>query len=175
MKEITQKIIALTVNGRAYEIPVGDGRTDMPESETLAHTLRDRLELTGLKIGCDQGACCCCTVIMDGRAVTSCMTLTMDCDGADITTIEGLADRATGELDGLQQAFLDNCGYQCGFCIPGVIMTAKALLNENPEPTEEEVREALAGNYCRCGTHYTAVESIMAYVDQNRKKREEQV
>lgn len=125
MKEITQKIIALTVNGRAYEIPVGDGRTDMPESETLAHTLRDRLELTGLKIGCDQGACGCCTVIMDGRAVTSCMTLTMDCDGADITTIEGLADRATGELDGLQQAFLDNCGYQCGFCIPGVIMTAR--------------------------------------------------
>ena len=175
MKEITQKIIALTVNGRAYEIPVGDGRTDMPESETLAHTLRDRLELTGLKIGCDQGACGCCTVIMDGRAVTSCMTLTMDCDGADITTIEGLADRATGELDGLQQAFLDNCGYQCGFCIPGVIMTAKALLNENPEPTEEEVREALAGNYCRCGTHYTAVESIRAYVAQNRKKREEQV
>ena len=175
MKEITQKLIALTVNGRAYEIPVGDGRTDMPESETLAHTLRDRLELTGLKIGCDQGACGCCTVIMDGRAVTSCMTLTMDCDGADITTIEGLADRATGELDGLQKAFLDNCGYQCGFCSPGVIMTAKALLNENPEPTEEEVREALAGNYCRCGTHYTAVESIMAYVDQNRKKREEQV
>ena len=175
MKEITQKIIALTVNGRAYEIPGGDGRTDMPESETLAHTLRDRLELTGLKIGCDQGACGCCTVIMDGRAVTSCMTLTMDCDGADITTIEGLADRATGELDGLQQAFLDNCGYQCGFCIPGVSMTAKALLNENPEPTEEEVREALAGNYCRCGTHYTAVESIMAYLDQNRKKREEKL
>ena len=170
MKEITQKIIALTVNGRAYEIPVGDGRTDMPESETLAHTLRDRLELTGLKIGCDQGACGCCTVIMDGRAVTSCMTLTMDCDGADITTIEGLADRATGELDGLQQSFLDNCGYQCGFCIPGVIMTAKALLNENPEPTEEEVREALAGNYCRCGTHYTAVESIMAYVEKRRSE-----
>ena len=170
MKEITQKIIALTVNGRAYEIPVGDGRTDMPESETLAHTLRDRLELTGLKIGCDQGACGCCTVIMDGRAVTSCMTLTMDCDGADITTIEGLADRAPGELDGLPQAFLDNCGYQCGFCIPGVIMTAKALLNENPEPTEEEVRDALAGNYCRCGTHYTAVESIMAYVEKRRSE-----
>ena len=175
MKEITQKIIALTVNGKAYEIPVGDGRTDMPESETLAHTLRDRLELTGLKIGCDQGACGCCTVIMDGRAVTSCMVLTMDCDGSSITTIEGLADPETGMWIGLQQAFLDNCGYQCGFCIPGVIMTAKALLNENPEPTEEEVREALAGNYCRCGTHYTAVESIMAYVDQNRKKREEQV
>ncbi len=106
----------------------------MPESETLAHTLRDRSGADRLKIGCDQGACGCCTVIMDGKAVTSCMTLTMDCDGAKITTIEGLADRATGELDGLQQAFLDNCGYQCGFCIPGVIMTAKALLNENPSP-----------------------------------------
>ena len=169
MKQVTQKLITLTVNGEHYELPVGPKPTDMPESETLAHTLRDRLGLTGLKLGCGQGACGCCTVIMDGSAVTSCMTLTMDCDGADITTIEGLADRATGELDGLQQAFLDNCGYQCGFCIPGIIMTAKALLNENPEPTEEEVREALAGNYCRCGTHYTAVESIMAYVEKNKE------
>ena len=123
MKELVQKIITLKVNGKDYDITVGTGRNDMPESETLAHTLRDRLGLTGLKIGCDQGACGCCTVIMDGKAVTSCMTLTMDCDGSEITTIEGLADRATGELDGLQQAFLDNCGYQCGFCIPGVIMT----------------------------------------------------
>ena len=100
MKEITQKMITLTVNGREYEIPAGGGKHSMPESETLAHTLRDRLGLTGLKIGCDQGACGCCTVIMDGKAVTSCMTLTMDCDGAKITTIEGRADRATGELDG---------------------------------------------------------------------------
>lgn len=169
MKEIAQKLISLKVNGREYDIPVGNGRYEMPESETLAHTLRDRLELTGLKIGCDQGACGCCTVIMDGKAVTSCMTLTMDCDGADITTIEGLADRATGELDGLQQSFLDHCGYQCGFCIPGIIMTAKALLEEKAEPTEEEVREALAGNYCRCGTHYSAVESIMAYVEKRKE------
>ena len=167
MKQRTQQVIELTVNGKSYELPVGEGRTDMPESETLAHTLRDRLGLTGLKIGCDQGACGCCTVIMNGKAVTSCMTLTMDCDGADITTIEGLADRATGELSGLQQAFLDNCGYQCGFCIPGVIMTAEALLERNPHPSEEEVREALSGNYCRCGTHYTAVESIMAYVNRD--------
>lgn len=165
MREVNKKVITLTVNGKDYEIYVGSGRNDMPESETLAHTLRERLELTGLKIGCDQGACGCCTVIRNEKAVTSCMTLTMDCDGADITTIEGLADRAAGELDGLQQAFLDHCGYQCGFCTPGVIMTAKALLNKNPNPKEEEVREALAGNYCRCGTHYTAVESIMAYVE----------
>lgn len=168
MKEIVQKIIILRVNGKEYEITVGTGRNDMHESETLSHTLRDRLGLTGLKIGCDQGACGCCTVIMNGKAVTSCMTLTMDCDGADITTIEGLEDRATGELDGLQQSFLDHCGYQCGFCIPGVIMTAKALLNEKEAPTEEEVREALAGNYCRCGTHYSAVESIMAYIEKRK-------
>lgn len=91
MKELVQKIITLKVNGKDYDITVGTGRNDMPESETLAHTLRDRLGLTGLKIGCDQGACGCCTVIMDGKAVTSCMTLTMDCDGSEITTIEGLA------------------------------------------------------------------------------------
>lgn len=170
MKEVVQKIICLKVNGKNYEIPVGTARYEMPESETLAHTLRERLELTGLKIGCDQGACGCCTVIMDGKAITSCMTLTMDCDGGEITTIEGLADRATGELDDLQQAFLDNCGYQCGFCIPGIIMTAKALLEEKAEPTEEEVREALAGNYCRCGTHYSAVESIMNFVEKRKEE-----
>lgn len=168
MREQLQKIISLTVNGKNYEITVGEGRTDMPESETLSRTLRDRLMLTGLKIGCDQGACGCCTVIMNGKAVTSCMTLTMDCDEAEIITIEGLADNVTGELNGLQQSFVDHCGYQCGFCTPGIIMTAEALLRENPDPTEDEVREALAGNYCRCGTHYTAVESIMAYVEKGR-------
>ncbi len=172
MKQIVQKVISITVNGMEYDLPVGTGDYDMPESETLAHTLRDRLGLTGLKLGCDQGACGCCTVIMDGRAVTSCMTLTMDCDGSQITTIEGLADRATGELDGLQQAFLDHCGYQCGFCTPGIIMTAKAFLEEHEDPTEEEVREALAGNYCRCGTHYSAVDSIMAYVQKRKEGRQ---
>lgn len=166
MKEKLLKVITLTVNGRIHEITVGDGSYDMPESELLADTLRDRIGLTGLKIGCGQGACGCCTVIMNGKPITSCMTLTMDCDESVITTIEGLADAATGALSGLQQAFVDNCGYQCGFCIPGVIVTAQALLDEKENPTEEEVREALAGNYCRCGTHYTAVESIMAYIEK---------
>ena len=147
MKELVQKIITLKVNGKDYDITVGTGRNDMPESETLAHTLRDRLGLTGLKIGCDQGACGCCTVIMDGKAVTSCMTLTMDCDGSEITTIEGLADRATGELDGLQQAFLDNCGYQCGFCIPGMVICAKGLLDVNPNPSRVEIAHAIRNNY----------------------------
>lgn len=166
MKEKLLRVLHLTVNGRDYDLTVGTGSHDLPEHELLADTLRDRLGLTGLKIGCGQGACGCCTVILNGKPVTSCMTLTMDCDGGDIVTVEGLADAATGELSGLQQSFVDNCGYQCGFCIPGIIVTAQALLNENPTPTEEEVREALAGNYCRCGTHYTAVESIMAYVEK---------
>lgn len=172
MKEKIKKVITLTVNGKRYDLTIGDGSNEVRESETLAHTIRDRLGLTGLKIGCDQGACGSCTVIMDGKAITSCMTLTMDCDGGNITTIEGLADKATGELNGLQQAFVDNCGYQCGFCTPGIIMSAQALLDKNPNPTEEEVREALAGNYCRCGTHYTAVESIMSYVEKGGRVNE---
>ena len=173
MKVRSVKVIALKVNGRSYEFDVGEGRGEMPESETLVHTLRDRLGLTGVKLGCDQGACGACTVIMNGKPVTSCMMLTMDCDGADITTIEGLADSETGDLSGLQQAFVDNCGYQCGFCIPGIIMTAQALLEKNPNPTEAEVREALSGNYCRCGTHYTAVESIMDYIAKSNRKEEQ--
>ena len=98
MKVCSKKIITLRVNGQTYDITVGESGTDMPESETLVHTLRDRLQLTGTKIGCDQGACGACTVIMNGKAVTSCMIMTMDCDGADITTIEGLADSETGDL-----------------------------------------------------------------------------
>ena len=166
MKEKLQRFVVLSVNGEKYEVPVGNGAEEMPECETLAQTLRDRLGLTGAKIGCGQGACGCCTVIMDGRAVTSCLKLTLDCEGVEITTIEGLADATTGELSGLQQAFIDNSGYQCGFCTPGIILAAQALLNKNENPTEEEVREALSGNYCRCGTHYTAVDSIMAYVNK---------
>lgn len=169
MKQKTSKVMTLNVNNKEYEITIGDARTEMPENETLAHTIRDRLGLTGLKIGCDQGACGGCTVIMNGKAVTSCMLLTMDCDGANITTVEGLADAETGELSALQQSFLDNCGYQCGFCIPGVMMSAEALLRENSSPNEEQVREALAGNYCRCGTHYSAVESVMACVEKGDK------
>ncbi|MEG0392647.1 MAG: (2Fe-2S)-binding protein [Anaerovoracaceae bacterium] len=166
MKERLQQVMSMVVNGKTYELSVGKGVHDVSPSETLAHTLRDRLGLTGAKIGCGQGACGCCTVIMEGKAITSCVTLTLDCEGKRITTIEGLADEATGELSGLQQAFVDNCGFQCGFCTSGIIMTAEALLEKNAKPTEEEVREALSGNYCRCGTHYTAVESVMAYVNR---------
>lgn len=165
MKERLQQFVVLSINGKTYELPVGNGIGEMPQTETLANTLRDRLNLTGTKLGCGQGACGCCTVIMDGKAVMSCLTLTLDCEGRKIITIEGLADAETGALNGLQQAFIDNCGFQCGYCIPGIILTAQALLDKNAKPSEDEVREALAGNYCRCGTHYTAVDSIMAYVN----------
>ena len=124
MKNRVERIITLRVNGKEYELPIGTAQGQVPPQETLAHTLRDRLLLTGTKVACDEGACGCCTVIMNGEAVTSCMLFTCDCDGADITTIEGLADATTGELSGLQQAFLDNVGFQCGFCTPGIIMSA---------------------------------------------------
>ena len=144
------------------------------ENETLATFLRERLLLTGCKIGCGEGHCGACNVIVNGKVTRSCLTkLGKIKDGAEITTIEGLADAATGKLNGLQQAFLDHCGYQCGFCTPGIIMTAQALLDKNPCPTETEVREALSGNYCRCGTHYTAVESIMAYIEQMKEERKQ--
>ncbi|MEA5033783.1 (2Fe-2S)-binding protein [Cloacibacillus evryensis] len=168
MKERTVKTITLTVNRRSYSFTIGDGQNDMPENELLADTLRNRVGCTGVKLGCGQGACGACTVILNKKPVMSCMTLTLDCDEAEIVTIEGLADAATGRLSALQQSFVDHCGYQCGFCTPGVIMSAQALLEREELPTEEEVREALAGNYCRCGTHYSAVESIMAYVEQRR-------
>jgi Aerobic-type carbon monoxide dehydrogenase, small subunit CoxS/CutS homologs len=173
MKKVERQIITFTVNGKEVTLVVGDGKHEVSPSETLATTLRNRLDLLGLKIGCDQGACGCCSVIADGKAILSCMTLTVDCDGFNITTIEGLEDKVTGDLNGLQQAFLDNSGYQCGFCIPGIVMTAQALVDEVENPTEEEVREALAGNYCRCGTHYSAVDAIMSYLKEREEKRHE--
>jgi carbon-monoxide dehydrogenase small subunit len=99
---------------------------------------------------------------MDGKAVLSCMTLTVECEGKDITTIDGLGDLKTGKLDPLQQAFIDHTAFQCGFCTPGMIMSAKALLLGNPSPTEEEVKEGLSGNFCRCISHYHVVKAVLA-------------
>lgn len=150
----------LTVNGVKRVFSMGDAFGQVPYSETLLETLRDRLGLTGAKRTCDEGACGCCTVIKDGDAVPSCMLLTANCDGAEITTLEGLADPETGELSKVQQAFLDYNAFQCGFCTPGIIMTATALLDKNPNPSEEEVRDALSGNYCRCISQYHVFEAI---------------
>jgi len=154
--------IRLTVNGHLYELEIGDKPNQTDPSHTLAYTLRETLGLTGTKIGCDHGACGCCTVLMDDRAVLSCMTLTVECNGKKITTIEGLSDPKTGKLDPLQQAFIDHSAFQCGFCTPGIVMSAKALLHENPSPTEGEVKEALSGNFCRCISHYHVLKAVMA-------------
>ncbi len=157
-----QKKVTLTVNGGRYELEIGQGLGQVKPWDTLAHTLRETLGLTGTKVSCDHGACGACTVHLDGQAVLSCMTLTVECDGQAVATIEGLGDPKTGKLDPLQQAFIDRTAFQCGFCTPGILMSAKALLREKPSPMEEEVKEGLSGNFCRCISHYQVVKAVMA-------------
>lgn len=151
--------VTFNVNGNKYSFSIGNHFGQVPPNEILLDTLREKLGLTGAKASCREGACGCCTVIIDGDAVTSCQILTVDCDGKEITTIEGLA-KPDGTLDPIQQAFLDYYAYQCGFCTPGTIMAAKALLNKNPHPSREEIGEALAGNYCRCISQYHVFDAI---------------
>lgn len=160
--------VSLTVNGHAHELEVGTEPDQVDPAHTLAYTLRETLGLTGTKVSCDHGACGCCTVLMNGKAVLSCMILTVECGGKRITTIEGLSDSATRKLDPLQQAFIDHSAFQCGFCTPGMIMSAKALLYENPSPTEEEVKEGLSGNFCRCISHYHVVKAVLAASEKGR-------
>jgi len=154
--------LSLTVNGQAFKLETGTESHQVDPAHTLAHTLRETLGFTGTKVSCDHGACGCCTVLMDGKATLSCMTLTVECDGRQITTIEGLIDPKTAKMDPLQQAFIDHGAFQCGFCTPGIIMSAKALLSQNPFPTEGEVKEGLSGNFCRCISHYQVVKAVMA-------------
>jgi aerobic-type carbon monoxide dehydrogenase small subunit (CoxS/CutS family) len=139
--------ITVTVNGTRRDLKV-------PAGEIFLHTLRNRLGLVGAKDGCLEGECGACTILVDGEAVRSCLIFAPTMHGRTVTTIEGLGAR--DRLDAVQQAFLDTWAVQCGFCIPGFILAARALLNENPRPTEAEVREALSGNLCRC-TGYTKI------------------
>lgn len=152
----------LKINGEDVETYVEPWRT-------LQETLHDELDLTGTKSGCETGHCGSCTVMADGKAVRSCLMLVAQATGQDIRTIEGLA---TGEaLHPLQQAFIDHFAVQCGFCTPGMLMTARALLDENPSPTEEEVREAVSGNLCRCTGYVKPVEAVLAAAEELRRKR----
>jgi len=160
--------IDLVVNARHYVLNIGYGPGEVDPAHTLSFTLRDTLGLKGVKVSCDRGACGACTVLLDGKAVPSCMLLTIECGGKEITTIEGLRDEKTGSLDPVQQSFIDHGVFQCGFCTPGMIMSAKALLDENPSPTHEEIREALSGNFCRCISHYQAVEAVSALSSRGR-------
>jgi len=159
-------IITLNINGEPYEFTVGDSVRAVAPSHTLAHTLRETLDLTGTKIGCDRGACGSCTVLMDGKPVPSCMILTVECDGKSILTIEGLADPETGELHPLQKTFIDHTAFQCGFCTPGILVTSKALLENNPSAGEKDIKEALSGHFCRCISHYHVVEAVLEAVDK---------
>ena len=166
MQQEQRTCMVLNVNGKEHRLYVGDRTEEVSPAETLVQTLHDRLGLTGTKVCCDKGACGACTVLVDGVPTASCTTLTVECEGRRILTIEGLEDPETGKLDPLQQAFLDGAAYQCGFCTPGVILTCKALLDKNPKPSEEEIKEALSGNFCRCGSHYQVVETLLKYTGQ---------
>ena len=162
------KGIRLTVNGQIRELDIGARQGQIDPSHTLIFTLRETLGLTGTKISCGGGVCGVCTVIMDGKAVPACRILTVECDGRNITTIEGLRDPKTGALHPIQQAFVDYTAFQCGFCTPGMIMTSKALLDANPCPTEEDVKEALSGNFCRCVSHYQVLKAVMSVAERGR-------
>jgi carbon-monoxide dehydrogenase small subunit len=166
------RTVGFTVNGQLHQLNVGSGAHEIAPNHTLSWTLRETLGLTGTKISCDQGACGCCTVIMNGKAVLSCKILTIECEGKIITTIEGLRDPRTGQLDPLQQAFVDHTAFQCGFCTPGMIMTAKAFLDENPHPTKEEVGDALSGNFCRCISHYQVIDAVMSAAEKGGERGE---
>ena len=160
--------IHLTVNGKSHLLVVGDQVSGLVPSHTLAYTLRETLGLTGTKVGCDHGACGSCTVLMDGKPILSCMTLTIECDGKSLTTIEGLKDPETGQLDRLQQVFIDHTAFQCGFCTPGIILASKALLDNNPSPREREVKDALSGHFCRCISHYHVVDAVLEAAKKGR-------
>jgi aerobic-type carbon monoxide dehydrogenase small subunit (CoxS/CutS family) len=151
--EETRREVHLKVNGQ-------DHRVEVEDHWTLVEVLRDHLGLTGTRVGCDRGECGACTVLLDGKSLYSCSYLAVWADGKEIATVEGLA--LGDQLDPLQEAFIEHDGPQCGFCTSGQLMAAKALLNENPNPTEEEARQALAGNICRCSNFNRYLEAVLA-------------
>ena len=151
--------ISFTVNGRPYDL-------DVEPHELLLDVIRDRLGLTGAKRSCDVQVCGACTLLLDGRPVSACTLPAFEARGKKILTIEGLAENGT--LHPLQQAFIEHGGFQCGFCTPGMILTAKLLLDENPDPTEEELKHFMHGNLCRCTGYKKIVESILAAAKKMR-------
>jgi len=148
-----KQIIRLRINGEEHELEIS-------ANETLLEVLRERLSLTGAKEGCQDGSCGACTILLDGKPARACLILALEAEGKDILTIEGLS--RGNELHPIQEAFINHGGIQCGFCTPGMILTAKALIDSNPEPTEAEVKEAISGNLCRCTGYTKIVESIIA-------------
>jgi aerobic carbon-monoxide dehydrogenase small subunit len=160
---VSSHTITVEVNGESYQREVEARRL-------LIHFLRDDLDLTGSHIGCDTGNCGACSVILDGTLVKSCMLLAVQADGAKVETVEGLAQG--GELTALQQAFSDRHALQCGYCTPGMLMSATALLRENPTPSEEDVRKGLQGNLCRCTGYWNIFDAVRAASGQEVASRE---
>ncbi len=157
-----KQTIDLKVNGQTYEVETQPWRT-------LAEVLRDQLNLTGTKISCAEGHCGACTVIINGKAVNSCLMLISEAQGKEILTIEGLSKG--GELHPIQDAFVTHGAVQCGFCTPGIIMGAKAFLLENPDPSEEEIKKALSGHLCRCTGYVQIIEAVKAAADNMKSSR----
>jgi carbon-monoxide dehydrogenase small subunit len=149
----TEQTISVTINGTTYE-------RDVEARKLLIHFIRDDLDLTGSHIGCDTGNCGACSVIVDGSLVKSCMILAVQADGSTVETVEGLADGE--QLSKLQQAFKDNHALQCGYCTPGMLMSATALLRSNPHPSEDEIKKGLQGNICRCTGYWNIFEAVKA-------------
>jgi aerobic-type carbon monoxide dehydrogenase small subunit (CoxS/CutS family) len=149
----TEQTVTVTVNGTTYE-------REVEARKLLIHFIRDDLDLTGSHIGCDTGNCGACSVLLDGTLVKSCMLLAVQADGASIETVEGLADG--DELTTLQQSFTDHHALQCGYCTPGMLMSATALLRANPSPSEDEIKKALQGNICRCTGYWNIFEAVKA-------------
>ncbi len=145
--------ISVTINNEAEQVVV-------PSNMTLMQMLREKMALTGTKNGCSAGECGACTVLMNGEPVNSCMVLAVECDGANIITVEGLA--GDKQLDTIQEAIVQAGGVQCGFCTPGILISSRALLDRNPNPTEDEIKEALVGNLCRCTGYVRVIESVKA-------------
>jgi carbon-monoxide dehydrogenase small subunit len=153
-------VIEIRVNGEDYDLY-------LPPNRTLHELLREDLELTGTKEGCGEGVCGSCTVLLNGLPIRSCLTLAAEVNGEEITTVEGLR-RDDGQLDALQQAFIDLGAVQCGFCTPGMLMSARAFLNKHPDPSEEEIRAAISGNICRCTGYAKIVEAIRTAAGKTR-------
>jgi carbon-monoxide dehydrogenase small subunit len=166
IKATTKKIIHMVINGQ-------DRGIEVCPNELLVDVLREKLGLKGTKIGCEAGDCGACTVLINGTPTLSCLTLAIDCSGKEILTIEGVGGAVTGELHPLQKAFVEHYGVQCGFCTPAMILTAKAFLDKNPNPSEEEIREAINGVICRCTGYMQIVESIFAAAKEMRKAVQE--
>ena len=157
-----KQIISLNVNNDTYQVAAYP-------SQTLLDVLRDDLGLTGTKRSCGTGTCGMCTVIIDKKAVLSCLTLAVECEGKTITTIEGISN-PDGTLHPIQASFVENGAVQCGFCSPGIIMTAKALIDKNPNPDEEDIKEALAGTICRCTGHFKTIEAVQKAAEHINKE-----